>query len=111
MYVTLALAGALFALAACGRHGGVVLSAERKAQVGGEFLRFYADGTAEYGYGVVKENLKAQGAYRYAHDTLYFQSETFREPFPAGYLPIKAGVLFMDNGLHFTITKNTLSPR
>ena len=105
------LAACALLLSACGKHGGVLLSAERKAQVGGEFLRFYQDGTAEYGFGVVKENLKASGSYRFANDTLYFTSESFRPHFPAGYLPIKGGILFMESGLHFEIKKNALSPR
>jgi hypothetical protein len=96
-------------LLACGKHGGVVLSAERKAQVGGEFIRCYKDGTVEYGYGVVKENLKATGTYRYAHDTL-FLSDSFKEHFPAGYLPVKGDVLYMESGLHFEIKKNALGP-
>gem|GEM_PF-3597303 len=96
----------------CGRGGhALVLSAERAAPVGGEFLRFYADGTAEYGYAVVKENLKAKGAYRYSGDTLYFLSEAFRPYFPGSLITIRGDTLYMDSGLHFKITKNKITKR
>jgi hypothetical protein len=85
-----------------------VLEAARPAPVGEEFIRLFPDGHAEYGYGVVKENLKAQGGYRYAHDTVWFLAEAFKPHFPAGYLPIKADVLFMESGLHFKIKTNKL---
>ena len=85
-----------------------VLEAERAAPVGSEFIRLFPDGHAEYGYGVVKENLKAQGGYRYAHDTVWFLADAFKPHFPAGYLPIKGDVLFMESGLHFKIKKNKL---
>lgn len=85
-----------------------VLSAERSAPVGNEFIRLFRDGHAEYGYVVVKENLKARGSYRYANDTVWFQDESFKPHFPAGYLPIKEGVLYMESGLHFKIKENAL---
>ena len=50
-------------LAAC-KSKTVVWQAERKAAIGGEFIRLFDDGHAEYGYGVVSEKLKAEGAYR-----------------------------------------------
>ena len=59
---------ALAVFSAC--RQGPVLEAERPAPVGSEFIRLFPDGHAEYGYGVVKENLKAQGGYRYAYDTV-----------------------------------------
>jgi hypothetical protein len=85
-----------------------VLEAARPAPIGEEFIRLFPDGHAEYGYGVVKENLKAQGGYRYAHDTVWFLAEAFKPHFPAGYLPIKGDVLFMESGLHFKIKTNKL---
>lgn len=85
-----------------------VLNAERSAPVGNEFIRLFPDGHAEYGYVVVKENLKAQGSYRYSNDTVWFTDESFKAHFPAGYLPIKEGVLFMESGLHFKIKTNAL---
>ena len=85
-----------------------VLSAERSAPVGNEFIRLFRDGHAEYGYVVVKENLKARGSYRYANDTVWFLDESFKPHFPAGYLPIKEGVLYMESGLHFKIKTNSL---
>jgi hypothetical protein len=85
-----------------------VLEAERSAPVGSEFIRLYADGHAEYGYGVVRENLKAQGAYRYARDTVWFLADAFKPHFPAGYLPIHNDELYMESGLHFKIKKNKL---
>jgi hypothetical protein len=91
-----------------GCKGSPVLEAERMAPVGSEFIRLYGDGHAEYGFAVVKENLKAQGGYRYAQDTVWFLAGSFKEHFPAGYLPVKEGVLYMENGLHFKIKKNTL---
>ncbi|MDB5103903.1 MAG: hypothetical protein JWP91_1592 [Fibrobacteres bacterium] len=97
---------AILALAGCKQ--APVLVAERSAPVGNEFIRLYRDGRAEYGFVVVRENLKAQGSYRYANDTVWFLSESFKPHFPAGYLPIKEGVLFMESGLHFKIKTNTL---
>lgn len=85
-----------------------VFSAERSAPVGNEFIRLFQDGHAEYGYAVVKENLKARGSYRYADDTVWFLDESFKAHFPAGYLPIKEGVLYMESGLHFKIKANAL---
>lgn len=85
-----------------------VFSAERNAPVGNEFIRLFQDGHAEYGYVVVKENLKARGSYRYANDTVWFLDESFKRHFPAGYLPIKEGVLYMESGLHFKIKENAL---
>lgn len=93
----------------CGRGHSLALSAERAAPVGGEFLRFYADSTAEYGYAVVKENIKAKGNYRYSGDTLYFLSEAFKPHFPEGLITIRGDTLYMASGLHFKITKNKLS--
>lgn len=100
--------GALGAALVSACRQGPVLEAERAAPVGSEFIRLYPDGHAEYGYGVVKENLKARGGYRYARDTVWFLDESFKPHFPAGYLPIKGGVLFMENGLHFKIGTNRL---
>lgn len=98
-----------FCFQACGKGGHrLVLSAERAAPVGGEFLRFYADSTVEYGYAVVKENIKAKGSYRYSRDTLYFLSEAFKPHFHEGLITIQGDTLFMASGLHFKITKNTL---
>src|SRR3954470_8716826 len=94
-----------FALPSLGLSGCkqrvLVLSAERKAQMGGEFIRVYDDGYAEYGYGVVSDKLKAKGGYRYSGDTLYFLDESFRPHFPQGFVVLKAGVLFMESGFHF----------
>lgn len=103
-----AFAGAVLAVALPGCREAPVLLAERSAPVGNEFIRLFKDGHAEYGYQVVKENLKAQGGYRYAQDTVWFLAEAFKPHFPAGYLPIKGGVLFMESGLHFTIKSNKL---
>jgi hypothetical protein len=104
----LLLAAALsLCLWACGKDGAVFV-AERAAPVGGEFIRLYGDGNAEYGYAVVKENLKARGGYRYANDTIWFLAEAFKPHFPAGYLPIFGDSLFMGSGLHFRIVKNDL---
>lgn len=88
-----------------------VLLAERSAPVGSEFIRLFADGRAEYGYAVVKENLKAQGPYRYARDTVWFLADAFKPHFPAGYLPVAGDSLFMASGLHFKIKSNTLKGR
>src|SRR3954467_3426167 len=85
-----------FQLSACKKRT-LVLSAERKAQMGGEFIRAYDDGYAEYGYGVVSDKLKAKGSYRYSGDPLYFLDESFRPHFPQGFVTIKAGVLFMES--------------
>jgi|SRR5690606_794733 len=103
------LAAAILSLGlwGCGKDGAVLV-AERAAPVGGEFIRLYGDGNAEYGYAVVKENLKAQGGYRYANDTIWFLAEAFKPHFPAGYLPIFGDSLFMGSGLHFRIVKNDL---
>ena len=97
------------ALAAC--KPSPVLVAERSAPVGQEFIRLFPDGKAEYGYAVVKENFKARGGYRYARDTIFFLDESFRPHFPAGYLPIKEDVLYMDNGLHFLIKSDKLTAK
>lgn len=102
------LAGALALAVFSACRQGPVLEAERPAPVGSEFIRLFPDGHAEYGYGVVKENLKAQGGYRYAHDTIWFLADAFKPHFPAGYLPIKGDVLFMESGLHFKIKTNKL---
>jgi hypothetical protein len=101
---------AVLLAAAClvGCKPSPVFVAERSAPVGNEFIRLFPDGRAEYGFVVVRENLKAQGSYRYANDTVWFLSEAFKPHFPAGYLPIKADVLYMESGLHFKIKKNEL---
>ncbi|GEM_PF-4962698 len=95
----------------CGCKGSPVFVAERSAPVGNEFIRLYANGHAEYGYQVVSENLKAQGDYRYAKDTVWFLSDAFKPHFPAGYLPIKEDVLYMENGLHFKIKIDKLKAK
>lgn len=88
----------------------VVFQAERKAQIGGEFIRLYDDGRAEYGYGVVSEKLKAEGPYRFSQDTLYLPDESFRKHFPAGFLVVREGVVFMESGLHFLVTQSRKVP-
>jgi hypothetical protein len=108
--VLMALLACISFITGCGKGGGLVLTAERSALMGGEFLRFYKDGTAIYGFAVVKENIKAQGQYRYAHDSLYFLSEAFRPHFPEGCITIRGDSLYMVNGLHFKVTKNHLKP-
>jgi hypothetical protein len=107
-HLRVAFAAAILAGALSGCREAPVLLAERSAPVGNEFIRLFQDGHAEYGYQVVKENLKAQGAYRYAQDTVWFLAEAFKPHFPAGYLPIKGDVLFMESGLHFAIKTNKL---
>jgi hypothetical protein len=102
---------AVLALAFAACKPSPVLVAERSAPVGQEFIRLYPDGKAEYGYAVVKENFKARGGYRYAHDTVFFLDESFKPHFPAGYLPIKQDVLYMDNGLHFKIRIDKLNAK
>ena len=93
-------------LSAC--RGAPVFVAERSAPVGNEFIRLFPDGHAEYGYQVVKENLKAQGAYRFARDTVWFDDASFKAHFPEGFLAIEGDVLFMGNGLHFKIKTDKL---
>ena len=88
-----------------------VFEAERNAPMGNEFIRLYPDGQAEYGFVVVKENIKAKGPYRYARDTVFFEGEAFRPHFPAMCLPIKDDVLYMGNGLHFKIKTDKLKPK
>lgn len=100
----LLLAASLWALSAC-KSRNLVWQAERKAQVGGEFIRLYDDGHAEYGYGVVSEKLKAEGAYRHERDTLWLLDPSFLEHFPKGFLPIVDGVVIMESGLHFLVTQ------
>ncbi len=102
------LAFCLLLLFACGKHSGMALSAQRSAPVGGEFIRFFKDGSVDYGFAVVKENLKAQGKYRYSQDTLYFLSDSFKEHFPLGYITIRGDTLYMENGLHFKVIENLL---
>jgi hypothetical protein len=105
----LAFASMSLCLSACGKGGhGMVLSAERSAPIGGEFIRFYSDGKVDYGFAVVHEKMKAQGSYRYSNDTLYFLSESFKPHFPDGFITIRGDILFMASGLHFRITKNKL---
>ena len=99
----------LLASVLAGCREAPVFVAERSAPVGSEFIRLFKDGHAEYGYAVVKENLKAQGSYRYAQDTVWFLAEAFKPHFPAGYLPIKGDVLFMESGLHFKIKTDKLT--
>lgn len=103
----LVLAAAL--LLSC-KKGNLVFQAERKAQIGGEFIRLYDNGHAEYGYGVVSDKLKAEGAYRYVQDTLYFLDPGFKAHFPAGYLLVKEGVVFMPSGFHFLVTQGRAVP-
>lgn len=95
---------AILALAAGCKSRTVVWQAERKAQIGGEFIRVFDDGHGEYGYGVVSEKLKAEGACRLAGDTLWFQDPSFKAHFPKGFLPIKHGVVIMESGFHFLVT-------
>ncbi len=94
---------AFLALAAGCKSRTVVWQAERKAQIGGEFIRVFDDGRGEYGYGVVSEKLKAEGACRLAGDTLWFQDPSFKAHFPKGFLPIKHGVVIMESGFHFLV--------
>ena len=89
------------------RHS-LVLLAERKAQVGGEFLRFYDDGQAEYGYAVVSEKIKARGTYRLSGDTLYFLTGGFEAHFPEGFITRRGDILFMESRLHFTVVSDNL---
>ena len=103
------LAALALAAGLAGCREAPILVAERSAPVGSEFIRLFKDGHAEYGYAVVKENLKAQGSYRYAQDTVWFLAEAFKPHFPAGYLPIKGDVLFMESGLHFKIKTDKLT--
>lgn len=98
-----------FVLSAC-KSNTIVFQAERKAQIGGEFIRLFDDGHAEYGYGVVSEKLKAEGAYRFSQDTLYLPDESFRKHFPAGYLIVKEGIVFMEGGFHFLVTQSYKQP-
>lgn len=101
--VRAALCLAALAFAAGCKSRNLVWQAERKAQIGGEFIRLYDDGHAEYGYGVVTEKLKAEGAYRLAADTLWLLDPSFRAHFPKGYLPVRHGVVLMESGLHFQV--------
>lgn len=101
---------AFLVLAGCGKKRTLVWQAERKARIGGEFIRLYDDGNAEYGYGVVSEKLKAEGAYRRSRDTLYFLDGSFKAHFPAGYLLVREGVVFMESGLHFLETPPPQAP-
>lgn len=103
------LAFLAFGAVGCGQARTLVWQAERKAPIGGEFIRLYSDGMAEYGYGVVSEKLKAKGPYRFSHDTLFLEGEDFKAHFPAGYVPVKEGVVLMPSGLHFLVTENHLS--
>jgi hypothetical protein len=89
----------------------LVWQAERKAQIGGEFIRLYDDGQAEYGYGVVTEKLKAKGAYRLAQDTLWLLDPSFQNHFEKGYLVVSEGVVIMESGLHFQVVPVEPSPR
>ena len=106
--ITMILAASILAVCLSACKPRPIFVAERTAPVGNEFIRLFPDGTAEYGYVVVRENLKAQGGYRYANDTVWFLADAFKEHFPAGYLPIKGDVLYMESGLHFKIKKNGL---
>lgn len=97
---------ALLALLCAGcKSRNVVWQAERKAQIGGEFIRLFDDGHAEYGYGVVSEKLKAEGACRLAGDTLWLEDPSFRAHFPKGFLVVVDGVVIMESGLHFLVTQ------
>lgn len=91
-------------LAAGCKSRTLVWQAERKAQIGGEFIRLFDDGHGEYGYGVVSEKLKAEGPCRLAGDTLWFLDPSFKAHFPKGFLPIRHGVVIMESGLHFQVT-------
>lgn len=104
-----ALSAAALLAAAC-KSKNVVWQAERKAAIGGEFIRLFDDGHAEYGYGVVSEKLKAEGAYRYAQDTLWLDDPSFRKHFPEGYLVVREGVVIMASGLHFLVTQANPGP-
>lgn len=88
----------------------LVWQAERKAALGGEFIRLYDDGHAEYGYGVVSEKLKAEGPYRHARDTLWLLDPSFKEHFPKGFLVVNQGVVIMESGLHFLVTQSGPAP-
>ena len=88
----------------------MVWQAERKAAIGGEFIRLYDDGHAEYGYGVVSEKLKAEGPYRHAQDTLWLLDPSFREHVPRGVLVVNQGVVIMESGLHFLVTQGGPAP-
>lgn len=88
----------------------VVWQAERKAAIGGEFIRLYDDGHAEYGYGVVSEKLKAEGPYRMVQDTLWLPDPSFKEHFPKGFLAVSQGVVIMESGLHFLVTQGGPAP-
>lgn len=101
--LSLALPLSLLALAAGCKSRTVVWQAERKAAIGGEFIRLFDDGHGEYGYGVVSEKLKAEGPCRLAGDTLWFQDPSFKAHFPKGFLPIHDGVVIMESGLHFLV--------
>ncbi len=89
-------------LAGC-KSGKLVWAAERKAQMGGEFIRLYDDGRAEYGYGVVTEKLKAEGPYHRNGDTLFFDDPSFLPHFSKGYLIEKRGTVLMESGFHFLV--------
>jgi len=104
-----AACGVCLFLSAC-KSNTVVFQAERKAQIGGEFIRLFDDGHAEYGYGVVSERLKAEGAYRLSQDTLYLPDESFLKHFPAGYLIVKEGFVIMESGFHFRVTQSYKQP-
>lgn len=105
----LACAVAGFLLAGC-KSRTLVWQAERKASLGGEFIRLYDDGHAEYGYGVVSEKLKAEGPYRLAQDTLWLPDPAFKAHFPKGYLVVSQGVVIMESGLHFLVTRSGPAP-
>ena len=96
-------------LSAC-KSKTMVFQAERKAQIGGEFIRLFDDGHAEYGYGVVTEKLKAEGSYRFSNDTLYLLDESFLKHFPAGHLIVKEGVVLMESGFDFVVTQSYKQP-
>jgi hypothetical protein len=100
---------ALLLLPSC-KQRALVWQAERKAQIGGEFIRLFDDGTAEYGYGVVSEKLKAKGPYRLTRDTLFLDDPGFKAHFPAGFLPIVDGVVIMPTGFHFLVTQARPAP-
>lgn len=99
-----------FLLSACGKKRILVWQAERTASIGGEFIRLYDDGNAEYGYGVVSEKLKAKGAYRHSQDTLHLLGASFKPHFPDGYLLVREGVVIMEGGLHFLVTQSREVP-
>jgi hypothetical protein len=98
----LGLVIAAFSLSGC-KSGKVIWAAERKAQMGGEFIRLFDDGHAEYGFGVVTEKLKAEGPYHRKGDTLFFDDPSFLPHFSKGWVIEKRGTVLMESGFHFLV--------